>query len=78
MNVLTIWEGDGSVTRIAITVDAIALKVAAYFREDLGMVTMLANVDDETLPFDDEETERGLMYMNEWRNFSKNKLSVVK
>ena len=77
MNVLTIWEADGSITRIPVPVDAVAIEMARYFREEICLPVMLAEVPD-SMEYDEEETERGKLYINEWRNFNEKRLSVVK
>ena len=77
MNILTIWEKDGGTTRIRIPVDAIAIDMARYFREEIELLTMLESTD-EHLSLEGEEEERATLYLNEWRNFNTNKLSIVK
>lgn len=78
MNILTIWEDDGQTTRIVIPIDAIAIEMAGYFKNELGLATLLESQYPYPIKLDEEETERANLYVNEWRNFGGKKLSIVK
>lgn len=78
MNVLTIFEKDGTATRVIVPLDQIAFEIGQYFRKEIGLAAILANVEDDELVYDEEETERANLYVNEWRNFNNSRLSVVK
>jgi len=76
MNVLTVKEGYGTVTRIPVPVQAIALEMERFFRETAGLETNLEMNTD--IDFEDSlEEERAKLYLNEWRNFGGLTLSIV-
>ena len=76
MILLTLKEANDATTRLNIDVDAIAFRMATFFKDVIGLSVEVEHSDLPTL-IDEQETARAELYMKEWRNFG-NPLVAVK
>lgn len=76
MNVLTVWEGDGTSTHINVPVANIAFEIATFLRTEIGLYVTITALD-VSIETNKQEAERADRYMNEWRKFGR-KLATVK
>jgi len=76
MILVTLKEANDDTTRINVSVDAVALRMATFFKDVIGLSVEVEHSDLPTL-IDEHETGRAELYMKEWRDFGK-PLMVVK
>lgn len=77
MNVVTIWEEDGTKTRLSVGADNIAFEVATFYRKIIKLNVLLESGTEPIVVEDEAEIKRADRYMNEWRLFGKS-LGTVK
>lgn len=75
MNVLTVWESDGTSTRINVPVDDIAYEMATFLRTEIGLYVTVT-ILDAAIVKDKQETERANRYIDEWREFGR-RLAII-
>jgi len=68
MNVLWIWEGDNTTTRVTIPVEQVARDMERYFRHELGLRTELDINVQGNIMITIHEAMRAERYKNEWRD----------
>ena len=77
MILLTVMEGNGVMTRVSVGVPAIAIQMAMYFQDEIGLEVELDNVENSiAIALDDQERQRADYLKAEWRCFGNQLMAV--
>ena len=77
MILLTVMEGNGVITRVPVGVDAIAIQMAMYFQDDIGLEVELDKVENPiAIAIDEQERQRAEYLKSEWRCFGNPLMAV--
>ena len=77
MILLTVTEGNGVMTRVSVGVDAIAIQMAMYFQDEIGLEVELDRVENSiAIALDEQEEQRAEYLKSEWRCFGNPLMAV--